>query len=114
MPAISGSAGRLESSEPDLVGGLVQPVPRDRSRPLQPSKLHERRTAVLVRLAVEGELVRRRSELGSCQLVQRARVPDLVLRDRREGDILLEEGRDPGPLRVPPAEKELVVGDREQ
>ena len=36
---------------------------------------------------------------------------DLVLGDRREGDVLLEQGRDPGPLRVPPAEDKLVVGD---
>ena len=53
-------------------------------------------------------------ELGRGQLVERPRVADLVLRDRRERDVLLEEGRDPGPLRVPPAEEQLVVGDREQ
>ena len=65
-------------------------------------------------LPVEGELVGGRPELGGGELVQRPRVPDLVLRDGRERDVLLEERRDPGPLRVSPAEEELVVGDREQ
>src|SRR4029453_146167 len=41
-------------------------------------------------------------------------MPDLLLRDRRERDVLLEEGCDPGPLGVPPAEDELVVSDRQQ
>ena len=48
------------------------------------------------------------------QLVHRARVADLVLRDRRERDVLLEHGRDARPLRVAPAEDELVVSEPEQ
>ncbi len=109
-----GVVGALERREPDLVGGLVQPVARDRPRPLEPAQLDERRAAVLLGLPVERERVGRRAELGRGELVQRPRVPDLVLGDRRERDVLLEEGRDPRPLRVPPAEDELVVGDREQ
>ena len=48
------------------------------------------------------------------QLVERPRVTDLVLRDRREGNVLLQERRNPGPLRVAPAEDQLVVSDLEQ
>src|SRR6266566_3155375 len=70
--------------------------------------------AVLLRLPVERELVRGRAELSGRVLVERPRVPDLVLRDRREGDVLLEERRDPCPLRVPPAEDQLVVSELEQ
>ena len=64
--------------------------------------------------AVERELVGGGAELGGGELVERPRVADLVLGDRRERDVFLEERRDPGPLRVAPAEDELVVGDREE
>src|SRR4029453_10330960 len=63
---------------------------------------------------VRDELRRRRAEIARDELVQRARVPDLVLRDRRERDILLEKRRNAGPLRVPPAGDEAVVSDLEQ
>ena len=109
-----GIVGLLERREPDLVRGLVEPVTRDRPRPLEPAQLDERRGAVLLGLAVERELVGGRAELRGSELVERSRVPDLVLRDRREGDVLLEERRDARPLRVAPAEDELVVGDREE
>ena len=103
-----------ERAEPDLVCSLVEPVARDRARPLEPAELDEGRAAVLLGLPVERELVGSGSELGGDELVERACMSDLVLRDGRERDVLLEEGRDAGPLRVPPAEDELVVGDREQ
>ena len=77
-------------------------------------ELDERSRAVLLGLAIERELVGSRAELRGGELVQRARVSDLVLRDRGERDVLLEEGRDARPLRVAPAEDELVVGEREQ
>ena len=109
-----GIVGRLERREADLVGRLVQPVPRDRARPLEPAQLDERRRPVLLGRAVERELVGGRAELARGELVERPRVPDLVLRDRRERDVLLEERRDAGPLRVAPAEDQLVVCDREQ
>ena len=35
--------GLLQRGEPDLVRGLVEPVPRDRVRPVQPAQLDERR-----------------------------------------------------------------------
>ena len=56
----------------------------------------------------------RRCRSGREELVDRPRVADLVLRDRRERNVLLEHGRDPRPLRVAPAEDELVVSDPEQ
>ena len=77
-------------------------------------QLDERRAAVLVRLPVERERVGVGAELDRRELVQRARVADLVLRDRRERDVLLERRRDPGPLRVAPAEDQLVVGELKQ
>ena len=48
------------------------------------------------------------------QLVQRPGVADLVLRDRAGRDVLLEHRRDAGPLGVPEADHELVVGQRQQ
>ena len=101
--------GRLQRLEPDLVGRLVQDVPRDRPRPVHLPQLDERRRAVLLRRAVERELVRGRPQPARRDLVQRPRVPDLVLRDGREGDVLLEERRDSRPFRVAPAEDQLVV-----
>src|SRR4029450_2170895 len=77
-----GVLGALQCREPDLVGGLVQPVPRDRARPLQPAQLDERGAAVFVGVAVEGELVGGGAELSRRELVQRPGVAGLVLRDR--------------------------------
>jgi hypothetical protein len=39
---------------------------------------------------------------------------DLVLRDRGQGDVLLEERRDARPLGVAPAEHQFIVRHREQ
>ena len=90
-------------------------VPRDRARPVRHEpQLHERRAAVLRRLAVERDRVGVAAQLARGELVERPRVPDLVLGDRREGDVLLEEGGDPRPLGVAPAEDQLVVGELEQ
>ena len=47
------------------------------------------------------------------ELVERSRMADLVLCDRRERDVLLERRRDPGPLGVAPADDQLVVSERE-
>ena len=47
----------LERRDPDLVGDLVEPAARDRVRPVEQVELDERRAAVLLRLAVEGERV---------------------------------------------------------
>ena len=57
---------------------------------------------------------RRRVEVASRELVEGPGVPDLVLGNRREGDVLLEEGRDAGPFGVSPAEDELVVSDLQE
>ena len=51
-------------------------------------------------------------QLGK-QLVQRSGMADLVLGDRAGRDVLLEHRRDAGPLRVPEADHELVVGGAE-
>src|SRR5262249_20658006 len=82
--------------------------------PVEQTQLDKARVAVLVRRTVERQLVRGRAALERDELVQGARVTDLVLRDRREGDVLLEQRRNPGPLRVAPAENQLVVSDLEQ
>jgi hypothetical protein len=54
------------------------------------------------------------AELRGCELVECTRVADLVLRDRREGNVLFERRCDPRPLRVAPAEDQLVVSQLEQ
>src|SRR5581483_8153442 len=100
--------------DPGAVSLLVEVPARDRLRPVEEAKLYERRAEVLAGTAVEGELVRRRPELAGRELVRRARVPDLVLRDRGERDVLLESRRDAGPLRVAPADDELVVSELEK
>ena len=102
----------LQRLDPQLVGRLVEDAARDRPSPVgDEAELHERRAAIGRRLPVERELVGGRAEVACRELVQRPRVPDLVLRDRGERDVLLQHGRDPGPLRVAPAEDQLVVGD---
>ena len=70
--------------------------------------------AVLVGLAVEREAVGILAGQRAAQLVQQPGVADLVLGERREGDVLLEHGRDAGPLRVAEADHELVVGHGQQ
>jgi hypothetical protein len=64
--------------------------------------------------AIERERVGVRPEPACDELVERPRVADLVLGDRRERDVLLEEGRDAGPLRVAPAQDQLIVRQREE
>ena len=103
----------LQRGDPDLVGGLVQPAPRDRVRPVHQVELDERRAAVLLERPVERERVGV-AVLAHDELVERARVADLVLRDRGEGDVLLEHRRDAGPFRLAPAEEELVVSYRQE
>src|SRR3954454_3386525 len=87
---------------------------RDRLLPVEQPQLRDARAAVFVRRTVECELVGRRTTLACDELVQRACVTDLVLRDRRERDVLLEQRRDAGPFRVAPAEDQLVVSDLQQ
>ena len=55
------------------------------------------------------ELVGGRSEVARRELIESARMTDLVLRDRRERNVLLEGRRDARPFRVAPAEDQLVV-----
>jgi hypothetical protein len=69
---------------------------------------------VLLRPPPEGQLVRVASAFQiRQQLVERLGVPDLVLGQRRDGHVLLEDRGDPGPLRVPEADDELVIGGRQ-
>ena len=107
-----GVVGLAQRVDPHAVGFLVEIAARDRVRPVDQAQLDERRAAVLLRRAVERERVRVGVELDRRELVERARVADLVLRDRRERDVLLERRRDPRPLRVAPAEDQLVVSYR--
>ena len=108
-PATRGIVVLHQRRDADLVGGLVEPAPRDRVRPVEQVQLDERRAAVLVERRGRTRARRRRP---SDELVDRARVADLVLRDRRERDVLLEHRRDARPLGVAPAEDELVVSER--
>jgi hypothetical protein len=114
QPGDLGIVRGLERVQPDRVGRLVEEVARDRARPLEAAELDERRAPVLLRPPVERERVGVGAEVARSELVQRPRVSDLVLGDRRECDVLLEERRDARPLRVAPAEHELVVGQLEQ
>ena len=82
-------------------------------RPLEQVELGKRRAVVLRERPVERERVGVAFRADD-QLVHGARVPDLVLCDRGEGDVLLEHGRDAGPFGVAPAEDELVVSQAQQ
>jgi hypothetical protein len=89
-------------------------VPGGGRRPVADEpELDERRTAVLHGLSVERERVGVAAEDAGRELVERARVADLALRNRRERNVLLQERRDAGPLGVTPPEDQLVVGERE-
>src|SRR5439155_1123788 len=63
---------------------LVEVVAGDCLLPLQQSQLDDRRAAVLLGRTVEGQLVRSGAALARNELVERASMADLVLRDRRE------------------------------
>jgi hypothetical protein len=89
-------------------------VPCDRLLPVEQAQLDELRAPVLAGIPVEGELVGGDSPLACDELVESACVADLVLRDGRERDVLLQQRRDPRPLRVAPAEDELVVSDLQE
>jgi hypothetical protein len=103
----------LQLGDPDLVGDFVEPAAGDRARPVEEMELDERRAAVLLERPVERERIHV-AVLPGDQRIQRARVPDLVLRDRGEGDVLLQHRRDPRPFGVAPAEDELVVSQTQQ
>ena len=113
-PAISGSSDRFSCSSLLRVGLLVEVVARDRLLPVQQPQLDDPRAAVLVGRAIEGKLVGGRAALARDELVESARMTDLVLGDRREGDVFFQQRRDPGPLRVAPAEDQLVVSDLQE
>jgi hypothetical protein len=69
---------------------------------------------VLLGRAAERDPVRVAAlEVGQ-QPVERLGVADLVLGQRRERHVLLQHRRDPGPLRVPEPQHELVVGHGQQ
>ena len=105
----------LQRLDANAVRLLVEVAARDRQRPVvEQPQLDERRARVLRRLPVERERIRVGAELRGGELVQRACVADLVLRDRRERDVLLERRRDPRPLRVAPPDDQLVVGQAQQ
>jgi hypothetical protein len=104
----------LEPFEPRRVRLFIEDVSRDRLLPVEQTELDELRALVLVRRSVERELVGGYTAIASNELVDRSRMADLVLRDRREGDVLLQQRSDAGPLGVAPAEDELVVSDLEQ
>ena len=115
MPTSSASGDHEpvgERLEPDDVGGVVQEAAGDRHRPVAAAVVEQPAVAVVVGLAVVGERV----GIGAGQLaeqpVERGRVAQLVLGERAHRDVLLEERRDPGPLRVGEADHELVVGHR--
>ena len=113
---LRGEAGDLrvvvlhQRRDADLVGLLVEPAAHDRVAPVEQSQLDEGCAAVLVERAVECECI---CVIGE-ELVHRARMSDLVLRDRRERDVLLEQRRDARPLGVSPADDELVVSQPEK
>ena len=98
-----------EGGEADRVGSLVQVASRDREGPVAAGMVEERGVAVVGGLAAVGDAIGVViGQLGQ-QLVQRSRMTDLVLGDRAGRDVLLEHRRDPGPLRIPEADHELVV-----
>ena len=98
--------------EPDGVGAVVQAAPGDRHRPVTAAVVEQPAVAVVGGLAIVGKRVGiAAGQLGQ-QPVQRGRVAQLVLGERAHRDVLFEQRRDPGPLRVGEADHELVVGHR--
>src|SRR3954470_16920712 len=104
----------LQPLESLRVGLFVEVMARDRVGPVHEPQLDERGTAVLAWRAVEGELVGCRPSRPRDKLVERARMTDLVLGDRRERDVLLQQRRNARPFRVAPAEDQLVVSDLQE
>ena len=116
--ALVGRSGEL--LPPQRLGRVVQPVAHERGRPLGARRLDEPARPVVGRLAAEREGVDglgarcRTGEVGDDQLVEHRRVTELVLADRGERQVLLEERRDADPLGVALTHQVLVVGERQQ
>ena len=95
--------------EPDIVRDVVEPVTRQRVRPIAVAPLAKDGVSVLVGLASEGQAVRMVAGDLTDAGVERGRVPDLVLGDRRESDVLFDVRRETRPLGVAVDYDDLVV-----
>ena len=113
-PATSGVVGAPSAPRSGSRRPSRRAVARDRPRPVEDAAARRAARSGTPPARGRTRARPRRPELARGQLVERPRVADLVLRDRRERDVLLEERRDPRPLGVAPAEDQLVVGELEQ
>ena len=98
------------------VGGLVQVAPGDRRRPVAAAMVEEPGVKVTLGRAIVGDgvgVAAIRDDLGE-QAVERLGVTQLVLCQRADRHILLEDRSDPRPFGVAEADDELVVRHRQQ
>ena len=103
--------GRCRQRLPtEVLGDVVQPVADEGVGPVGARALDEVAAAVGGRRPPERQGV----DVVAEQLVQRGGMAELVLGDRAERQILLEEGRHADPLGVLLAHQVLVVGKRQQ
>ncbi len=124
-----GVTGVGQHRQADVVSGVVEVLTGDRVRPVPVGALDDDRVAVAVRLPAEGQRVHgvppggrvrgQRPDRTVAGHLGRQPVPDhrvahLVLRDRRERQVLLDVRRDAGPQAVTVPHDELVVAQCQQ
>ena len=106
--------GPLQRAQPHIVRVVVQPVAREREREVGVRLLAQDRVPVFAGRAPQRQGIRIAAVDGAQYVEQHARVRDLVLRDRREGQIFFDVGDPAGPLAQSVTQDQLVVGQREQ
>ena len=106
-----GEGGVRQRVEPDPVCRVIQVAPGDRSGPVAARMVEQPRVVVTLDWPVVGDGIGVAAVIDDVrqQPVQRLGMAQLVLGERAHRDVLFEHRRDPRPLRVAPAEHELVV-----
>src|ERR1700683_3606150 len=104
-----------QSIEPQHVEVIAEEAARQRDRPVEfVGKLDELGAAILFGLTAEREIVGLLAEQIADRLVESRSVRQLVLSDRRKGNVFCQDGGKAGPVGVAVAEHELIVGDAQE
>ena len=103
--------GAGHAPEPMTVEVIAEELPGEGDRPVEIVRhLDDGRASERLGGATERQIVRPAIRPFADERIDGQGVGDLVLGDRREGDVLLEDGAEPRPVAVAVAEDELVVG----
>ena len=115
-----GQGGLGHQIPSEFLGGVVEPVPDQGMAPVLGRLLHQSAATPVSGVTVEGQLVDGRVP-DACRVavsghdgVQGCRMPQLVLTDGAEGQVLLKKWGYANPLGVLLAHQVLVVGEGQE